>query len=309
MKTFYDISRLMVGLDLSETDETVIRYTAFLARLTRPEKIYFIHIQKDLDLPEEARQEIYGSRDPYDELVRADMQKAIEAHFAEHADFQTEFLVVEGSPLPAMLHWTRLKYIDMLVIGRKNTRSSGTLLTRLTRRARCSVLTVPKGANLLLDNLLVCVDFSQNSAFAMEKALNLARLNGSTSVVYSQHIYQVPPGHSTTGKPFATVAGIMKKVAMKRHKEFMKPLNTRDLTLTPIFTLDRREDPTRVINQTASSIQADLVVVGSKGRTRAAAIFMGSFAEKLVQDESAVPLMVVKEKDEVMNVIAALKKL
>jgi len=308
MKGFYDITRLMVGMDLTETDDHLLRYIQFFSQVVKPEKIYFIHVHKDLDLPEELKKALYGSSKPYDELLRQEMEAKVVQLFPDHAKYQVEYLVVEGSPMPRMLYWSKIKDIDLMVIGRKQQQNSGMLLNRLTRRVRCSILIVPPRPDLLLENILVCNDFSENSVFAMEKALNLAGLNG-LSTIYSQHIYAVPKGFYASGKSYSEFARIMKVHKSEKFEAFTKRFQGRGVQIVPIFTLDRKNDPPRNIIKTADSMQADMVVVGSRGRTRAAAMFLGSFAEKLVQDASEIPLMVVKRKNDTLHALEAIKQL
>ena len=52
------LNRLMVGLDLTTMDDTLIRYAAFFCHKLHISKIYFIHVQKSLDLSEELLQGI-----------------------------------------------------------------------------------------------------------------------------------------------------------------------------------------------------------------------------------------------------------
>ena len=51
----YNIDRLLVALDLTEMDDTLIRYTSFIAKLFKADKVYFFHVADSYDLPEEVR--------------------------------------------------------------------------------------------------------------------------------------------------------------------------------------------------------------------------------------------------------------
>ncbi|MDA0195615.1 MAG: hypothetical protein O2887_11620 [Bacteroidetes bacterium] len=43
---------LLVGLDFSEMDDTLIRYSHMLSELSVVSHIYFVHIVKDLEIPD-----------------------------------------------------------------------------------------------------------------------------------------------------------------------------------------------------------------------------------------------------------------
>ncbi len=55
----------------------------------------------------------------------------------------------------------------------------------------------------------------------------------------------------------------------------------------------------------ALAIQADLVAVGSRGRTAAAALLVGSIAVKVLE-KCAAPVLIVKEKGETLNLLDVL---
>lgn len=302
-------NRLLIGIDFTNTDKHILEHTAALCRYNQPQKVYFVHINDNLDLPEEVRKELYGDVEPYDEYLKKEMAKTVAESFPEHEQFECEFMVVEGSLLPQMLHWAKIKEVDLAVLGRKSSKGSGIFLTRFARRATCSVLIVPEHSNNHIDSILVCNDFSVNSELSMQKALEFAVANPETTI-YSQNIYTVPVGYHKTGKSFEEFARIMKKHAIKRYQEFCKRIDFGEKTMvTPIFSLDKHNDTATLVKNTAESLQAKLIIIGSKGRTFAASIFLGSFAERMINKQNEAPLLVVKRKDETLGIMEAIKNL
>ena len=302
-------NRLLIGIDFTNTDKHILKHAAALCRFNQPEKVYFIHVNDNLDLPEEVRKELYGDVEPYDEYLRKEMEKTVEKSFPEHEQLACEFMVVEGSLLPQMLHWAKIKEVDLAVLGRKTSKGSGIFLTRFTRRASCSVLIVPESYSEDIDSILVCNDFSINSELSMQKALEFASTNPNTTI-YSQNIYTVPVGYHKTGKSFDDFARIMKKHAINRYQEFCKRMSfDENVMVTPIFSLDKHSDTASLVKNTAESLQAKLIIIGSKGRTFAASIFLGSFAERMINKQTEVPLLVVKRKDETLGIMEAIKNL
>jgi len=195
-----------------------------------------------------------------------------------------------------------------VMVGRKKiTEGSGVILTRIARRIHCSIMIVPEEAELFLDDILVCADFSEWSQKALNKAVEMAT-STENPAVYCQHIFEVPTGYHAAGKSFAEFAQIMKKHALKRYNDFISSIDKKNITIAPILTLNKKkQSSSSIIQDTAASLGANIVIVGSKGRTFASSIFLGSFAEKLVRQEMNMPLMIVKGKDETMGVIKALQ--
>ena len=75
------------------------------------------------------------------------------------------------------------------------------------------------------------------------------------------------------------------------------------------FALDDDPHPADKIYKTASEKGADLIILGSKGRTSAAAFLIGSVAEKLVYESGDIPLFLVKKGKENLSLLEALFRL
>ncbi len=305
----YIINRLMVGLDLTATDFALIRYTEFLCQVIDPHLICFVHTYEKPDLPQDVLDEIYGEGNPLSDIYKKQMEERVKKHFPSLEKHEVVFEVAEGTPLVELTRLTREKEADLLIVGRKpKTESSGVLLARLTRRSYCSVMIIPETAETMIDSILVCTDFSECSKFALSKAINLAR-RVKYANLYCHHIYEVPVGYHASGKSYQEFAQIMKRNAMKNYQALVAGTENSDIDLTPIITLDKGGKAAGIIHHTAKSIGAKMIVVGSKGRTFAASIFLGSFAEKLIRYEAEVPLFIVKRKNETLNVLEAIRSL
>lgn len=305
----YQLNRLMVALDLSEMDEILIKYTAFIANLIKAEQVYFIHVQKFLDIPEELKEKLYGnSSQPIDELLQGKMEKEVGKHFKNHKDFSTEFIIVEGTQLTQLLHWSHIKKIDLFVTGhKKRSQGSGILPHRLARRAACSVLFVPESAKLQCEKIFVGLDFSNNSRFALDKAIGIALLTGAS--IYCHHIYSVPSGFHTSGKSFDEYAAIMEEHAQKRYNKFISETEVPDgVDISPVFSVDKGGKAPLVFTQKARAIKTDLILVSSKGRSSLAALILGSFTERVIESDHETPILVVKDKKKNMGALEALLK-
>ena len=63
------------------------------------------------------------------------------------------------------------------------------------------------------------------------------------------------------------------------------------------------------ITDIAKSMDADLILLGSRGRTTSAAILLGSTAEKVIQSNKYLPMLIFKKKGETMGFFDALFKI
>ncbi|EMR02061.1 Universal stress protein family protein [Cesiribacter andamanensis AMV16] len=76
-----------------------------------------------------------------------------------------------------------------------------------------------------------------------------------------------------------------------------------------MFTLDNNHDPVKEIYHRAVKEQADLIIIGSKGKTQTAAALMGSVADRLAHYNRSIPLLIVKDKNENIGFLEALLRI
>jgi nucleotide-binding universal stress UspA family protein len=88
----------------------------------------------------------------------------------------------------------------------------------------------------------------------------------------------------------------MRTYAESSFKKFIRKINTKGVKITPIYTKDDDDDPVQEIVSTAREIEADSIIIGAKGKTAATALFIGSIAERLIQFNDSLPLLVTRPK-------------
>lgn len=303
----YKIERLLVALDLTEMDEILIRYVSHLAKFLKSEKVYFVHISKNLELPEDLRKNYPDLMAPSDESISESMNKLIDNAWETDYDCEKVVEVKEGDPSEQILKWVNIKGIDMMVMGRKrNLKGGGIVPQKIAKVAQTSLMMVPEDFKFKLDKIVVSVDFSKHAKLAVEEALAISE--GEDIKLTLVNVFRVPSGYHKTGKNYDEFATIMKGHARTDFREFIEANNFPD-DLDCEYVLDVDDSPADKIFGFADDQNADMIVMGSKGRTGLASILLGSVAEKVVKYDSEIPLMIVKEKGENMGFLKALLKL
>lgn len=306
----YQFKRLMVALDFTEMDKTLIGYTAQLASAIKPEKIYFVNAQAHMDTSDDLYKDYPELKKPVDELLSDRLKNEVDKHFTNAEAFDISYQVLDGAPFEMLLEWTQIKKIDLLLVGRKrDLKGSGIIPQRLARKVMCSVLFVPENGVFSWKEILIPTDFSEHSKLAFDEALDVAKkVPGSTNIT-SIHTFQLPTGYYKTGKSEEEFIEIMNDHAIKKYNKFIEKLDVDGIELTPIFRYDADEDAALLINEAAQQGKANLIIIGARGRTAATAIFLGSVAEKLISVDSSIPLLVVKDKERTFNFLELLKKI
>lgn len=128
-------------------------------------------------------------------------------------------------------------------------------------------------------------DFSEPSKAAWQMACALARVYGARLVA----LHVVYPVTVAYGEVIPTEA-VEQQVASGR--DALEQLQPTEVGLTVEKRLETG-DPVEVILRVAQELPADLIVVGSHGRTGLARLLMGSVAEQIVR-KAPCPVLVVK---------------
>ncbi|RED96216.1 universal stress protein [Marinoscillum furvescens] len=307
----YKYNKIIVGLDHTEMDKDLISAASDICTLSGSRVVYFVNVIRDVHLPEKVQKEF---PDLLDRAI-ADRKKELETIISEGFSCQDVEVVIhvmvdQGQVTKSILNFTTKEKIDLVILGRKNERKGGgVLINRVARRVGCSLLILPKGTRIDMSNILVATDYSEYSKSAMEKAVSLAKKSKTAEHIMVQNVYQVPVGYHYTGKSFDEFGDIMKDHAKKDYQKFVSDIDFGELKVKEIYSLDKDDDIISDIHRESKRRKASLIVIGAKGRTATTALFIGSKAEKLIQVNSAIPMLVVRPKNKKAGILDYIKEL
>jgi nucleotide-binding universal stress UspA family protein len=186
-------------------------------------------------------------------------------------------------------------------MGRKELKGgSGITPQQVSAKVMSSVLIIPEGIeSYKLNKALVPVDFSEYSSLALEQTLYLKSLKSDLEIK-CHHIYNLPLGYEKTGKTANEFSEIMRENAEKKFKKMQKKIEGA-ASLECNFVLSDENSIGKQIKDAADKENANLIVMGAKGRTLATQIFLGSATEKLIKFQSNSALLVVKDKSSIFD--------
>ena len=298
----------MVCLDQSEVDETLIKAASLFARSANAENIYFFHVVKSLELPDLVHEKYPDLIAPVDETIERDIKKRIDDNTGD-LDVEISVDIREGNVTDQILKWASEKDIDLILLGKKpNDVGSGHHSDKIVNLAHCSVMLIPKISYVQFGSkILMPTDFSEASHEAFEKVIEFAKRANASVTCF--HAYEVPTGYHTTGKTYEEFADIMKANAKEHFSEFMDGELTNGVEFNCIYELDKHGHPNKLISKVAKDIGADLIILGSKGRTGLSSVLMGSVAAKLIKADFDIPVLIVKGKHENLGLLKAILEL
>lgn len=286
--------KILAGINLSHLDEQVISFTALLSTIMQPATLIFYHVLKGSDETDTI------------EVKKTEVKRKVAEAFGETTPESTVFLVESGSPGDLLIKQSKEKDIDLMVMGRQASESNKNFIESLINASESSLFLVPENSTPKITNIVVGIDFSEESHLCLDTAVIIANKTGAE--IHCLNIYHVPSGYHTSGRSYEEYSEIMKNNARKEAEKFEKKYKY-DIPLNFDFRLDDDNDPADKLYEYAQKTNADLICVGSRGLATIAALFFDTTAEKIVEISNNIPMLVVKAKNKHRSFFDAIREL
>lgn len=214
---------------------------------------------------------------------------------AEDADVTAAREVREGVPHQEILAYTDEHDVDLIVMGTHGRTGVdrarlGSTTERVLTLADVPVLSVRLGddretAAGPYEQVVIPTDGSDGAERAAETALDVAeKYDADVHVVYV--VDPMPYDLEDTPR---SIIGSLKEGGRKATETIATMARDRDLSVT---TAVRRGEPTAELLEAASAVDADLVAMGTRGRTVGTGRLLGSTTARVVR-RSSTPVLTV----------------
>ena len=301
----YALKRVLVGLDLTPMDDTLIAYTRFLCDQLDIGHLYFFHAERSLQWDVEISGDQEAVMEPLDETLKQQMQERVRQTFAD-LPIEVHIEVVEGDPSREVLHWSQIKQVDLVILGKKKLEhGQGVVPDRISRKAPCAVLIVPEDVPVKLEHVLIPIDFSPYSDMALDVVAEFSVKTLSMRVI-ALVVTKVPTGFYTTGKSYEEFSTLIQNNAHEKLRKFIAKSSAAQLDVKPVIVVEDKKAVGDVIHDVAGQEGADLIIVGSKGQSAASVLLLGSVTERLIRRSDKIPALIVKKKGETLGFLDAL---
>jgi nucleotide-binding universal stress UspA family protein len=266
--------RVLVAMP-AEPGPAFLEYAELASRLLSPEAVRLLHLAPGREpgiLDSDGRVRIVSDLPPLLRAMRESRDLSIGA--------------VNGDVLSGVLQEAVNMRADLLIVpGASAASSRRAFERRLAMMAPCSVWMVPAEAVPRVDRILAPVDFSPRSADALDVATAIAERAGSSSC-RALHVR-----FNSTLAAGDEVDEILAGEEQEAFSIFAARVDLHGVDPDPVF--EEGADVSRTILRVAAEQQADLVVMGTRGRTRAASMLIGSETEHTLQS-SDIPVLAIK---------------
>jgi universal stress protein E len=278
------LKTILVGVDFSDCSRCALEQAVRLARWNKASLIV-IHVM-DSSALDNSRASLPPGLDEWRRINRehaigrlADWTKeagAPDGHSRE---------VMNGVPLDLLLQESRTRRVDLLVLGITGDSllpyGPGTLATKCLRKSATKVLLVKQTHPRPFRRIVACVDFSETSQEVVKHALRVA--GQDQAELHFLHVFQAEWNNWTSQAHLSALADFEKNCRALLEN------NLRQFTALPeerpaICSVNQAKTPGHGIAEYCRNVDADLVVLGTRGQTTLKYIMLGSTVERLLKE-------------------------
>lgn len=293
------IENVVVALDYSAADKTLITYILYLNQFLDFKKIDFVHVKNGTS----ESFVIYDDKIEFllnPESDGVEPKKSGQQFTVVPKNTTVHSVKIEGQPIKSILEYCKKHSADLLVVATKHqSHGSGVTSTNLSRKASCDVLFVPELYRAEAKNILVPFDFSVHSKGALELS---TVFTSKESVVHCYHIFDTITANQSNYEE------LEEKHRKEKLEEFSKYLHSSNIDSSKIIP-DFEPNEAGIVDQLTAKIEDgdyQLVIIGSRGKSNASAILFGSVAESITGTSQKCPLYIVKRKGETLDILSSL---
>ncbi|ETN95522.1 Nucleotide-binding universal stress protein, UspA family [Zhouia amylolytica] len=283
------INNILVALDLSDIDETLIKYAAYLADSLQAEKVYFVHNIKKYEIIELFEDELAELN--LEEMIGDELNETVAHNFKSKVEW--EVLISNDPYTESLINYIVNKYeIQLTLVGNKNkVKGTGVMSGKLLHMLKCHILSVPKNIAPEITKLCIGTDFSNASRKSFVMA-NFLRKNVGCKVK-AMHIYNVPLQFSPY-LPKENLIPTIEKHIEEKSKKFIKRLKEYGDGIEFEIVPGRSSSvPENLIHQCLKE-KFDMLMISDKGGNTFSSLVIGNVTDELFNEDLEFPLWVCK---------------
>jgi len=295
------LTRVLAATDFSPTADVAVDRAIDVAR-QHGAALRLVHV---LTLPAPLPDYVPASSDFGQELHEIALKKLSEtAERAERQGVEVDLEVPIGVPSQIIIRGAEEHGAGLVVIGTRGLTGLAHLLLgstaeRVVQRAPCPVLSIhPEDTGERpIRTILVPTDFSPHAEEAARVAEALLCAGGEASKLILLNAFHLPIEYTAYG-PIPTSVHYMEDAGADAQERLDLAADKLRREGLEVETVAREGYAPEVIVDAAKQHKADLIAMGTHGRTGIAHLLLGSTAERVVQ-HAGCPVMTVRlKKDE-----------
>jgi universal stress protein E len=287
------LKTILVGIDFSDCSRSALEQAAHLAKGNHAH-LHALHSVEYLTLSDAA----WASHIPHEKLERdavAEAKQRLHRWLAEAgAASESQVRVEVGTPIDCVLRCVQETKADLLVLGVTGSSlipmGAGTLATQCLRKVPSKVMLVREGHAGPFRKVVAGVDFSEQSREAVAQALRVAAQDDSE--VHFLHVFTGSWGRYAllpdAWEVDEATAAQYRQALEQRLREFVGDTAGRSARFAVVEAANHGHG----LAEYGRRLGADLLVLGTKGRSNLGYVLLGSTVERLLREIPCSALVV-----------------
>lgn len=277
---------IIVGVDFSEASKAAIKEAGPIATL-RGSWLNIVHIIEVEFFEREVDEKFITTEKLMKQAETALSKFTLEALDSPHPSMR--FFVCIGHPYEELMNQATSLKCDLLVLGSYGNRGKadrvGTTATRFVRQAPLPVLLVREGQRSPYHDIVACCDFSDTSQRALEYAAEMASVHGARLHLLHVHVICPNPYAMAYGNIPMLLDDHQDEQIIKLNQKFEEVMSTvqeKYSGLNTKVTTLKGSSADLGIYDYLKEVNADLAILGTRGRTGLKKLLLGTTAEHVI---------------------------
>jgi nucleotide-binding universal stress UspA family protein len=288
-------SPLIAGIDFTASSASVLRHAVHAAAQSGA-PVLALHV---LDTSKIAHLSATTGEKPTIERITTQAEQKLAALVAaETPGANVRVMVAAGRPTDLLQRSVEEQGASLLVIAANDLTKKrlGSIASQCVRSVPCDVLVLRDWQEGNFKHIAVCTDFSPMSANALARGIEMAAIHQARLDIL--HVIY-PPTRDAWGEVLdqpadATIsyADMCRERARRALDDFLAPQREALATIDHHPVILESVSPAEAITFQAQDSGADLVILGTRNQSKLAGYFLGTNAERLIQDATVSALAV-----------------
>ena len=283
------MKNILVALDLTDTDETVIRYAQFLKGHLNISTVHFVHNIKIYDV-DEVLQELLGEKD-IKTIIQKNLLSKISKYFKDESEYTLNIFAHNNTEY-SLTNWAEQNGIGTILLGFKPEESGTSAMSqKLIRIFKGDVILVPASAQLRWNRILVPTDLSATFQLVNQKLQKLQELNPQPEIRILKS-FSIP----SLFFPFIDDKKAIEQAHKHIDKQYAEVKKKYSINDNFTFVARYQDDQSVVdlIKKENKAFNADLIMMSAKGSSKIASIFIGSTINELINTNPFQVIYILK---------------
>ena len=299
MNNIENLNKMLVSLDLTEIDSSLIQYASFLSQTLETDKVFFVHAIQAYDLPDKSNKKFPDLNTSLSKTIQEEINSVVTNHFKRNTKTEVITKIENEDAADVILDIIEKEDIDIALIGQKYGEDrEGRYGHKIATSAKSDLMFIPEQPKSSVNNILCAIDFSKDSEKAFKRALDVSRATQAKLTCF--YIFDTSKSYFPASTQQTSSA--IQKESEKKFEKFLKKFDLTPDDVQGEFEInDKLSSQAEKLYKKAEEIDADLAIIGAKGKTSVVTSLLGNVTENLRKMEKDIPVMIMKNHGKKKN--------